>query len=126
MKPTANNPPAIQPVGRHLLADLCGLAPETLRDEKALAALLEASLWAAGFTVLGTNQHKFTTGGCGVTGVALLSESHAAFHTYPEYGYMALDVFSCGSQDPQDVLDRFVAELQPTDVMSAVHNRGMS
>jgi len=124
MKRSEQQRPAAQAIGRHLLADLEGIDAGLLRDEALLSELLESSLWAAGFTVLGKNFHKFTSGGCGVTGVALLSESHAALHTYPEYGYLALDVFSCGHQAPEGVLRRFVDALKPDSHSSEVYDRG--
>ena len=111
-------------IGRHLLADLYGIDPRSLKRERWLLEMLVEALAAAGFTVLGTNLHKFTEGGCGVTGVVMLSESHAAFHTYPEFGYMALDVFSCGRQDPHQVLDAITRQLQPTVCKSDMHVRG--
>ena len=50
-------------------------------------------------------EHRFDAGGEGFTGVYILSESHAVIHTYPEHGYLAFDLFSCGPSDPTQVLD---------------------
>ena len=60
------------------------------------------------------------------TGFALLSESHAAFHSYPEYGYMALDIYSCGSHDPERIAKEFEKQLKPRDVISNLCKRGPS
>ena len=84
------------PRGRHLLADLSGVAPERLSDPDALEALLRAAARAAGSTVLGGHFHPFGPGQ-GITGVLLLAESHISIHTWPEHGYAAVDLFLCGS-----------------------------
>ena len=55
---------------------------------------------SAGATLLGLITHKFEPQG--VTGVALLSESHLSFHSWPEYGYASIDAFTCGDHtDPE-------------------------
>lgn len=63
---------------------------------EALEALLKESAEAGGATVLSCHLHGFDQGG-GVTGVALLAESHISVHTWPERGYAAFDVFMCGN-----------------------------
>jgi S-adenosylmethionine decarboxylase proenzyme len=111
-------------VGQHLLADLYQIDPIRIQDHQGLVSLLTDALKAAGFSILATNSHKFHEGGCGVTAMALLSESHATIHSYPERQYLALDIFSCGAQDPHDVLHAIVESLQPGDCVCSVHSRG--
>ena len=101
-----------EPIGLHLLADLSGIAADRLRDADAFMGVLRESLAAAGFHVLRECVQQFPAG-AGFTGVALLSESHAAVHTYPERGYAAFDLFGCGSADPQAVLDAMIAYFAP-------------
>lgn len=96
---------ARQFVGQHLLADLSDIAPSLLQDRDFLLTTLRRALLDAGCTILSEVSHAFPEPNCGVTGMFLLSESHAAFHTYPEHRYMALDLFVCGSVEPQRVLD---------------------
>lgn len=97
------NPTATTAIGRHALADVSGVDAALLRDADRVMDALERLLVDGGFHVLRRVQHTFDGGGAGFTGVFLLSESHAAVHTYPEHGYLALDVFGCGPQDPLDV-----------------------
>ncbi|MCO6457558.1 MAG: adenosylmethionine decarboxylase [Pirellulaceae bacterium] len=111
-------------LGRHLLADLLGVRPDLLRDEPYLDGLLRTALQQAGFHILRLDSHKFPGAGAGVTSLALLSESHAAIHTYPEYEYLALDVFSCGAADPQVVLDQVVSALRPAEIRTRWATRG--
>ena len=80
--------------GRHLLIECFG--GHANLDAKALETLLKDSAMAGGATVLSCHLHGFGKGG-GVTGVALLAESHITVHTWPERGYAAFDVFMCGN-----------------------------
>jgi S-adenosylmethionine decarboxylase proenzyme len=89
----------MQAIGRHLLVDLYGCDRERLDDPDYIAVELQAAATAAGSRVLGTAFHRFSPGG--ITGVLIVQESHLAVHTWPERGYAALDLFTCGRQtDP--------------------------
>ena len=112
------------PVGTHHLAEFYGVDARTLQDESFLVATLGAALDAAGFHVLQTSSYRFSAGGFGVTGFFLLSESHLAFHSYPEFEYLALDLFSCGSAQPELVLSELSAALKPASVEISKHQRG--
>jgi S-adenosylmethionine decarboxylase len=79
--------------GTHLLADLfdCAGLDDIDRIDRALRLAVEAS----GATLLDMKLHSFGVD-AGVTGVALLAESHISIHTWPERGYAAVDIFLCG------------------------------
>lgn len=113
-------------IGKHLLAEIYGVTPVLLRDEQTLMAAVGGALAAARFHVLHQVSHRFGEPG-GVTGVYVLTESHAAFHTYPEYGYVALDLFSCGDAEPDRVLAAVLEALQPekTDQVVVVRGTGI-
>ena len=99
-------------IGTHLLIDLYGIEPPLLNDCGLLGNCLEASAAACGLTPLAPpKMHAFEGGG--VTGVILLSESHIALHTYPEHGFIAIDVFSCGAGDSERAVDVFRNRLNP-------------
>ncbi|MGD9985269.1 adenosylmethionine decarboxylase [Pseudonocardia sp.] len=88
------------PVGRHVLADLDGIDAEVLDDVAGLRAALSDALTAAGATVRQVVAEAFEPHG--VTLVALLAESHASVHTWPEHGRALVDVFTCGdAADPE-------------------------
>jgi S-adenosylmethionine decarboxylase len=80
--------------GRHLILDLYDCDPEVLNDYEELQRLLEASLVMAKANILRIIGEKFEPQG--VTLLALLAESHASVHTWPEIGYAAIDLYTCG------------------------------
>lgn len=82
--------------GVHLIVDLHGA--ERLDDIEHIEATLRDCVSAARATLLHIHLHHFQPNG--VSGVAVLAESHISIHTWPEAGYAALDVFMCGSADP--------------------------
>jgi S-adenosylmethionine decarboxylase len=87
--------------GSHLIIDLW--QAENLDDLGAVERALRRSVEAAGATLLHLHLHRFTPNG-GISGVAVLAESHISIHTWPERGYAALDAFMCGNAEPRRVL----------------------
>ena len=71
-----------------------------LSDDNALNNFFHTTLKKYEFKVLGQLCHKFCSGGQGVTGLFLLSESHLSFHTYPETNYISIDIYTCGKNAP--------------------------
>lgn len=82
--------------GVHLIVDLHGA--ERLDDIGHIEATLRHCVAAARATLLHIHLHHFHPNG--VSGVAVLAESHISIHTWPDAGYAALDVFMCGTADP--------------------------
>jgi S-adenosylmethionine decarboxylase len=82
--------------GAHLIIDLHGA--KRLNDIEHIETTLRRCVDAAKATLLHIHLHHFQPSG--VSGVAVLAESHISIHTWPEVGYAALDVFMCGSADP--------------------------
>ena len=95
-------------VGQHVLAEFEGIDPEPLDDVGFLVGTLRGALRAAGATVCDVVSKRFVPQG--VTVVALLSESHASLHTYPEHGSVFLDVFTCGDRADPELAMRLLAE----------------
>ena len=83
--------------GVHLIIDLHGA--DRLDDIDHIEATLRRCVEAARATLLHIHLHHFQPSG-GVSGVAVLAESHISVHTWPEVGYAAFDVFMCGSAEP--------------------------
>ncbi len=81
-------------LGTHLLLELRSCDARLLDNYEFIKqTMLEAAI-TAGATIIGQTFHKFHP--IGVTGVVAISESHMSIHTWPEYGYAAVDVFTCG------------------------------
>ncbi len=80
--------------GRHLILDLYGCDQEILDDYEELERLLQVALNMAGAKILRIFGEKFQPQG--VTLLALLAESHASIHSWPELGYAAIDLYTCG------------------------------
>ena len=77
----------------------------------------------AGATLLHIHLHHFTPNN-GVSGVAVLAESHISIHSWPECGYAALDVFMCGHADPHRAIDVLKRKFRPSRVEVAEYLRG--
>lgn len=88
--------PLSQRVGTHLVLEIWGVDAGRLDDRHGLERVLREASAAAGLTVLEAAFHRFEPQG--VTGVLVLSESHVSVHTWPELGYAAVDLFSCGGR----------------------------
>lgn len=90
----------MNPLGRHLLLELKTCDQEVLDDLNLLKDCLNEAAVSCGATVVGESFHHFSP--CGVSGVVNIAESHIAIHTWPEYQYAAVDVFTCGCNvDPE-------------------------
>jgi S-adenosylmethionine decarboxylase len=96
--------------GTHLIVDLW--EAERLDDLAHVEATLRDCVEAAGATLLNIDLHHFTPNN-GVTGVAMLKESHINIHTWPEFGYAAVDIFMCGNAEPRNAV-KVLREAFPT------------
>ncbi|HEX9789141.1 MAG TPA: adenosylmethionine decarboxylase [Kiloniellales bacterium] len=109
--------------GTHLIIDLWGA--ERLDDLAHIEQTLRACVEAAGATLLHIHLHHFTPN-MGVSGVAVLAESHISIHTWPERGYAALDVFMCGAARPHEAVEVLREAFKPTQVSVGEHLRGQA
>jgi len=107
--------------GLHLLVDFWEC--RGLRDAEGIERVLREAAAACGATVLSVMLHNFGESG-GITGVALLAESHISIHTWPETGYAALDLFMCGRCDPRGALPMLEAWFSPGSTRVTEHQRG--
>ena len=107
--------------GTHLIIDLFGA--KRLDDLKHIEKTLKRCVEVAGATLLHIHLHHFTPNG-GVSGVAVLSESHISIHSWPEADYAALDVFMCGESQPHLSIPVLKEAFGATDVVVKEHLRG--
>ncbi len=83
-------------LGQHLILELEGCPAAVLDDRDTVSRVMSQAVEASGATKVQTFFHQFAPQG--VSGVVIISESHFSIHTWPEYGYAAVDVFTCGDQ----------------------------
>ena len=108
--------------GSHLIIDLW--EAEGLDDKDRMHQALIDAVEAAGATLLHIHLHVFTPHG-GISGVAVLAESHISVHTWPERGYAAFDIFMCGKAEPRKALDVLTQAFSPKRVVLGEHKRGV-
>jgi len=99
--------------GVHLIIDCIGA--KNLSSLEKVELCLRDAIEASGATLLHIHLHHFTPNG-GISGVAVLAESHISIHTWPENGYAALDVFMCGDADPHKTIDIFKTAFEPDEL----------
>jgi len=103
--------------GQHVLAEMEGIDADLLNDEALLRDILTRVLDQAAASVLDVTSKRFEPQG--VTVLALLSESHASLHTYPEIGSVFVDVFTCGHRAKPEVAVQLLAEELRTGYVHA-------
>jgi S-adenosylmethionine decarboxylase len=109
--------------GTHLIIDLFGA--RRLDDLRHISDTLKRCVEVAGATLLHIHLHPSTPGG-GVSGVAVLAESHISIHSWPEAGYAALDVFMCGNANPHATIGVLEAAFKPERTVVKEHLRANS
>ena len=108
--------------GTHVLLDLWGASH--LDDADYLERALRRAIDVSGATLLHIHLNRFGDGG-GVSGVAVLAESHISVHTWPERGFAAFDVFMCGRCRPDLAAEEIRRALAPERAEMSVERRGV-
>ncbi|HDH44709.1 MAG TPA: adenosylmethionine decarboxylase [Thermococcus sp.] len=99
------------PIGMHVVLDLYECDPQILDDIEKIEEILTGAAEVANATVIDKRFHKFSPQG--VSGVVVVSESHIAIHTWPEHGYAAVDVYTCGDHTmPLKASEYIIRELK--------------
>jgi len=99
--------------GTHLIVDLKGA--DHLDDVPYIERALIEAVEASDATLLHIHLHHFTPNG-GVSGVAVLAESHISIHTWPERGFAALDIFMCGRANPHQAIPVLERAFKPASM----------
>jgi S-adenosylmethionine decarboxylase len=103
--------------GKHLLIDCSNVAREICLDDRLVLNAMARAAERAGATVVSQIRYKFGQDSPpGFTAVVMLDESHCSAHTYADLGLIAMDVFTCGSTEPRDVLRYIREEIDLGDV----------
>lgn len=111
-------------IGHHYIAEASGCTSGVIGKIEAVERILVRAAEIAGVHVWSTSFHRFNPSG--VSGVIVISESHMSVHTWPEVGYAALDIFTCGdSAKPQKALEWALKEFGATNVHITEVTRGL-
>lgn len=109
-------------VGTHLNLDLWGSSD--LNDSALVESTFRDAVNACGAMLVDLYVHHFRPQG--VTGVALLPASHMSIHTWPEVGYAAVDIFTCGDSDPYLAIPAFRDAFRPERLQVTDQKRGVT
>ncbi|UOM34844.1 adenosylmethionine decarboxylase [Acuticoccus sp. I52.16.1] len=107
--------------GAHIIVDVYG--GERLDDLQHIEETLKECVDVAGATLLHVHLHHFDENG-GVSGVAVLAESHISIHSWPEHKYAALDIFMCGETQPDACIDVLRKAFTPKNIAVSEFLRG--
>jgi S-adenosylmethionine decarboxylase len=111
-------------LGRHILAEFTGCDRELLNDLDAIKSILKEAARQADATIVDSVFHRYNPHG--LSGVVVIAESHISIHTWPEYGYAAADIFTCGEQvDPWKACHYMKEKLLCTDMGVREIKRGI-
>ncbi|NEQ46177.1 MAG: polyamine aminopropyltransferase [Leptolyngbya sp. SIOISBB] len=110
-------------LGRHILVEFHGCSSEILNDVPHIEASMLKAAQESGATIISSTFHHFSP--FGVSGVVVIQESHLAIHTWPEYRYAAVDLFTCGySVNPWISYEILKSEFEAHHGSAVELNRG--
>lgn len=111
-------------LGLHLLLELYDCPAERLNDPAAVESAVRGAAADAGATIVQSAFHHFSPQG--VSGVLIIAESHITMHTWPEKGYAAVDLFTCGHREVlENAADRLLERFAPTHHERRLIERGL-
>jgi len=110
-------------LGRHIILEMRGCCKDVIDNVHVVKDVLTKATEASNATLVDVLCHHFSP--FGVTGVAILAESHISVHTWPEYEYAAADIFICGNTtDPQGAASYISHEFQAKETSTIELKRG--
>ncbi len=111
-------------LGRHLLIELFDCDPDVINNLEAVKGALVEAARRAQATIVDVVFHEFNP--FGISGVVVIAESHLSIHTWPEYRYAAVDIFSCGDVLQPEVAASYLVEQFAAERTSIVEmQRGL-
>ncbi|MEX0639165.1 MAG: adenosylmethionine decarboxylase [Balneolaceae bacterium] len=114
----------MEALGRQILVEYYDCSESTINNSVYVESSLLEAVSASGATIISHNFHKFSP--YGVSGVVVIAESHVAIHTWPEYRYAAVDIFTCGETiDPWIIQEMLKSSFSSLNVSSMEMKRGL-
>ncbi|BAJ51452.1 S-adenosylmethionine decarboxylase [Candidatus Caldarchaeum subterraneum] len=104
-------------VGKHVFGNLYNCPENIISDEKYLRKIVREAIKQANMTLVSLRSWSFGGEKGGVSVIALITESHVAVHTWREYNYATVDIYTCGEEsNPEKAFDYIVQHLRPESV----------
>lgn len=114
----------MQALGRQILVEYYDCNNEVINDVSKIESMLLEATRRSNASIISHNFHKFSPHG--ISGTVVIAESHVAIHTWPEYGYAAVDIFTCGETiDPWVIQEYLKDGFESGNVSSMEMKRGM-
>ncbi len=114
----------MEALGRQILVEFYDCKESTINDVEYIESSLIKATKASNATIISHNFHKFSP--YGVSGVVVIAESHVTIHTWPEYNYAAVDIFTCGDTiDPWVIQEQLKEYFESKNVSSMEMKRGL-
>jgi S-adenosylmethionine decarboxylase proenzyme len=112
-----------QVLGHHMLVEFYNCNQQILDDVAGIEREMNEAARVCGATIVQSTFHRFQP--YGVSGVVVISESHLAIHTWPEYGYASVDLYTCGDTvDPMKAYEHLKAVFEAKDTEIQTLKRG--
>jgi S-adenosylmethionine decarboxylase len=114
----------MEALGKQILVEFYDCDQSKINDVSYIENSLIQATKASNATIISHNFHKFSP--YGVSGVVVIAESHVAIHTWPEYNYAAVDIFTCGDTiDPWMIQEQLKEYFESKNVSSMEMKRGL-
>jgi S-adenosylmethionine decarboxylase len=108
-------------LGRHIIAEVYTNRSDIITNREMMEKILDEACKAGNLTVLEKSFYEFTPEG--LSGMYFLAESHISFHSWPEHGYIALDIYTCGG-DGWKAFKTILDKIEAKEVYYAYLRRG--
>jgi S-adenosylmethionine decarboxylase proenzyme len=114
----------MEALGRQILVEFYDCDSDKINDVDFIESSILAATRSSGATIISHDFHKFSPHG--VSGVVVIAESHVTIHSWPEYNYAAVDIFTCGETiDPWVIQEHLKEDFESTNISSMEMKRGM-
>ena len=114
----------MQALGRQILVEYYNCDSDIINDVSQIESILLEATRRSKASIISHNFHKFSPHG--VSGTVVIAESHVAIHTWPEYGYAAVDIFTCGETIDPWIIQEYIKDcFRSGNVSSMEMKRGM-
>ena len=111
-------------LGTHVLLELKDCNSKVLNDIKKVEGIMVSAAKEAKASIIDTSFHKFSP--FGISGMVVIAESHLSIHTWPEYRYAAIDIFTCGDVlKPEVAVHHLIQKFQSKDPSMVEMKRGL-